>query len=155
MKTSKMNIDFAADTATIFGLKQKLLFTSSRNYCIPLGNYLELSKTSKNKVSDNKIVIYNENWSDKSYLEKKNIIWKLHRQFSHASYRKIESLLKDAAIKDKEAYAILTEVSNSCEICRKYKKAPYKPAVGLAIGHILAEIIAIDLKEWMDSPYKT
>ena len=35
-------------------------------------------------------------------------------------------------------YEILTEVSNSCELCRKYKRAPSKSVIYLSVKHTLA-----------------
>ena len=91
---------------------------------------------------------------------KKNItsiiyINRLHRQFSHASCRKIASLLKDASIHDKEIYEISTDVSNLCEICRRYKEALSIPVAGLSISDTSNETLAMDLKEWVFASSKT
>ena len=42
MKKAQATIDFTNDTVTIFGVTQKLFFTSSGHYCVPLGRHISL-----------------------------------------------------------------------------------------------------------------
>ena len=44
----------------------------------------------------NENLIFHNNCSDKSKEEKKIIVEKLHRQFSHSLYERLKELMKDA-----------------------------------------------------------
>ena len=149
MKKAEMNIDFRNDSVEIFGEKRKLLFTSSGHYCIPLGQHYASTNIDKEEV-----VLYG-NWSTYSMEDKKNKLIKLHRQFSHASYQRLEKLLKDAGIVEEDMFHLLQTITESCRICKQYKKTPARPVVGLSLAHVFNDTIAMDLKEWKEDSRKT
>ena len=70
MKKAEMNIDFTNDSVTIFGRTQKLMFTSSGHYCIPLGNSIN---TDIKPECDN-LTLFG---SAKSMEEKEKVMQKL------------------------------------------------------------------------------
>ncbi|XP_066911985.1 uncharacterized protein [Clytia hemisphaerica] len=151
MKKAEMNIDFIHDNVTIFGQTQKLMFTSSGHYCIPLG-YCTNDLNSNRKSECDSLALFG---STNSVEEKKGMMQKLHRQFSHAPYHRIKSLLKDAGVDDQENIDVLKKVCESCKICQVYKKTPQRPVVGLSMAHHLNETVAMDLKEWKEGSSKT
>lgn len=151
MKKAEMSIDFTNDEVTIFGHTQKLLFTSSGHYCIPLGN------STKNVVHDTKVDSESLSLfgSANSREEKEKIMLKLHRQFSHAPFNRLRSLLNDAGMDTKENLDVLKRICDSCKICQEYRKTPQRPVVGLSMAHRLNETVAMDLKEWKEGMSKT
>ena len=83
--------------------------------------------------------LYLEGWKGKNELEMKRVMYKLHLQFGHGSGDKIWKLTVDAKWSDGlkeedklEVKKLLMEVTNSCEVCRKYKRNPAKPVVGFS-----------------------
>ena len=93
-------------------------------------------------------VLFSKEFKQKSPVEKREIILKLHQQFSHASSERIKGLLANAGVTDVEHFKILDEIPVSCDICKIYKKAPPRPVVGLSLAKVFNETVAIDLKEW-------
>ena len=151
MKKAEMNIDFIHDNVTIFGHTQKLMFTSSGHYCIPLGHYTDDLKSDRKSECDSFALFGSANSVD----EKHGMMQKLHRQFSHAPYHRIKNLLKDAGVDDQENLDVLKKVCESCKICQVYKKTPQRPVVGLSMAHHFNETVAMDLKEWKEGSSKT
>jgi transposase InsO family protein len=84
---------------------------------------------------------------EKNKKQKNEIAWKLHKQFSHPSGKKMVNLAKSANIKDKEFLKMLEDLPDSCEICQRYKKASPRPVVGLSLATKFNETVAMDIKE--------
>ena len=84
---------------------------------------------------------------NKSISDKRQIVWKLHRQFSHADSGRIKSLLRNAGINDSDYFSILDEISETCDTCKHYKRAHARPIVGLSMAKTFNETVAMDLKE--------
>ncbi|KAK4317301.1 hypothetical protein Pmani_011614 [Petrolisthes manimaculis] len=117
MKKAQMKLDLENDIAVIHGKKVKLRCTSSGHYCLLLRDEQEVWKKTEEIMltlgSDEK--------------EKKKKIEKLHQQFGQPTCRRLIQLLKDGGIDDEMCFVHAEEVSNSCDICVKYKKTPSKP----------------------------
>ena len=73
---------------------------------------------------------------------------KLHRQFGHPSPVKLLKLLRDAGVNNSVLEKAVSEVSEKCEICFKFKRARPKPIVSLPMASRFNEVIAMDLKCW-------
>ena len=70
---------------------------------------------------------------------------KVHRYFGHKSGRKVyEMFAKAGKFKDKKK-AIL-ELLDNCSICRKMKKTPPRPRIGMPVANSFNEIVGLDLK---------
>ena len=117
IKKAEMSTDFSKDTVIIFGKTQKLLFTSSGHYCIPVGKQIELCTKLDLVNNDNNMIIFS-GWEHKSRKEKHDAMIKFHRQFSHPPTKRTITSLKDANVKDPETNDILNDASNSCDICQ-------------------------------------
>ena len=141
MKRFGVKLDLENDTANIFGKRVELETTSSGHYCLPLkeciipveGVYLAVG--------------------DKHPDEKKKVIQKLHRQFAHPSATSLKALLKSADVLDKESEEKITEITENCTICKRYKKTPSRPAVCLPLATRFNETVAMDLKEFKPGIY--
>lgn len=79
--------------------------------------------------------------------EKRKVLLKLHKQFSHASADRLQRLIHSSGNNDKECFTILQQIVYDCEICQKYKKTKPKPAVGLPLASEYNETVAVDLHE--------
>ena len=77
---------------------------------------------------------------------KKEII-KLHRQFGHCSEQKLLKLTESATIwEDRdETKKLVTEVSEECVICKRYKKRKLQPIVSLPLASELNHTVVMDL----------
>ena len=56
---------------------------------------------------------------------------KIHRVFGHPTTEKIGKLIKDSGEDDPVVMKILRNIHDNCSVCRKHKKNPSKPKVGL------------------------
>ena len=86
-----------------------------------------------------------------STKSKKEIAWKLHRQFAHAPTERIIKLLKSAKEpwnEDKDLFDALESVFKECETCNKYQTALPRPVVGLPMASKFKETVAMDIKTY-------
>ena len=138
MKKAGMTLDFSNDSAYILNRWVKLQCTSSGHYKLPL-----FDKRLNERMFEN--VMYTMTGDEK---EKKQKVKKLHHQFGHPSSKRLVQLLKDAGVNDDMCLVYAEEVSNNCEICKKYKKTPSRPVVGLNLAKDFNDVVSLDLKEW-------
>ena len=71
---------------------------------------------------------------------------KIHRVFGHPTTEKIAKLMKDSGEDDSVIIKILKKVHDHCSVCRKHKRNPSKPKVGLPKAREVNETVCIDLK---------
>ncbi|CAG2236725.1 unnamed protein product [Mytilus edulis] len=45
------------------------------------------------------------------------------------------------------------EITEGCDVCKKYKKTPARPVVSLPLATEFNEVVAVDLKEWKPNTY--
>lgn len=140
MKKAKVKLNVENDCAVILGKNIKLRCTLSGHYCIPLtteDNYSNVVKQVMFTVGSK---------SDES--EKQICVSKLHKQFGHPTVKRLSQLLKDAGIQDTDYFRFVEEITDNCNICRKYKRTPSRPVVSLPLARDFNEVVAMDLKEW-------
>ena len=78
----------------------------------------------------------------------KKVALKLHKQFGHPTSSKLINLIKKAGISNEKLIDEVNKVSNTCIICRKFRKPVSKPVVALPIASKFNEVISMDLKIW-------
>ena len=78
----------------------------------------------------------------------KDIACKLHRQFAHPSRKSLLKLINNAGIKDSNLEKEVSNVSNKCITCIKYRKPFNRPVVCMPLASEFNEMIGIDLKIW-------
>ena len=102
MKKANTILNFNNDTVTMFGHNQKLLFTASDHYRIPVGSHkIAIEKFSSEEVFQKPcITLVIKDLSQKSAKEKQEIVRKLHRQFSHCSSDKLKHVIISSGIYD-------------------------------------------------------
>src|SRR5215469_16111224 len=117
--------------------------------------HMRIELMNINKYEDNEeILMEKEWWKDENWKNKSK---KLHLQFGHASFIKLKELIKRGANnKEVQQEKIerwlkeLQKVCENCEICKKYKRNPSRPIVGLPISTRFNEVVAMDLGEIED-----
>lgn len=144
MKKAKMKLDLENDSASIFGKQVDLQCTSSGHYCVSL----EQPPTPVDTAVDVLVSTI-----QKTPMEKRRVIDKLHKQFAHPTSHRLKALLRDAGVEDDEYYRHIEEVADDCQVCKQYKKTPARPVVGLPVATEFNEVVAMDLKEWKKGVY--
>ena len=74
-----------------------------------------------------------------------SVIEKLHKQFAHPTAKRLKSLLEDAGGYTEEHFKCVDKVTECCEICKRYKKAPARPVVSLPLASKMIEAVVVDL----------
>ena len=75
-------------------------------------------------------------------------LFKRHRQFAHPPMKKLKSLLQDADQWQDEYSNLLEDMSNTCELCKRYAKTSSRPVVGLPTASQFNEKVSMNLKQW-------
>ena len=57
-------------------------------------------------------------------------------------------LLQDANFEDKESFKLVEDISNNCDICKKYRRTPSHPVTCMPLAREFNEVVAMDLKVW-------
>lgn len=144
MKKASMILDFKNDTVEAFGAKQRLIFTNSGHCSIPLN-----SKNTKEEVCvcavDN-IILTNEDNSDPDRKTILNNISKIHKQYCHPTAESLKSLIRTAGKYTSQIGSEIDRVTNSCEICVRYKQPGRKPVVCMPLAKDFNDTVAMDLK---------
>ena len=92
---------------------------------------------------DNDVFLMDE--CDKVEKEKK--ITKIHKVLAHPLPEILKQFFRNSSDNDKEVLDLVDEVHEKCNICRKFKKSPARPKVGLPVSSDFNECVALDLKE--------
>ena len=72
---------------------------------------------------------------------------KLHQQFSHASKEKLLKLIASSGCKDEEFVSCVKQCCEECKVCRRFRRPPLRPAVGLPVADRFNQVVSMDLKE--------
>ena len=78
-------------------------------------------------------------------MEKEEVL-KLHRYFAHRNGRKLWENLFQPAGRMKGKKKLVLQFLEHCEVCKKYKRTPPRPKVGLPKAKDVNEVVSIDLK---------
>ena len=70
--------------------------------------------------------------SDYLTNEPKELVYNLHRQFAHSTAQKLKNLPIDARRGDPNLLKCVDQVTEGCEICRKYKRRRPRPVVAFS-----------------------
>ena len=92
----------------------------------------------------------NENKSNK------DIALKLHCSFAHSFAEKLLKLINSSRKEWSENADLkreVKEITNNCEIYKRYKKAPPRPVVSLPMASHFQETVAIDLKYYQGQTF--
>jgi hypothetical protein len=90
-------------------------------------------------------VLFNED-DETQLTETEKEILKLHRYFSHRNGQKLWENLFQPARKLKGKKKLLLQFLDQCEVCKKYRRSPSSPKVGLPKAKDVNEVVSMDLK---------
>lgn len=144
MKHANIVLDFTQDMMIAFGQSIQLYTTFSGHYILPLTQPAQLLANVDKPSTQITLAVRSE-------MSNKDIAIKLHRQFAHPTKERLLSLLCKAGKTWSENTDLIKEVkeiSDNCDICKKYKKTPARPVVGLPMASMFLETVAMDLKEY-------
>ena len=144
MKRGGLKIDFGSDQLLAFGQEIPLLTTKSGLYALPLTKPKQLL-TNFNR-NENLTPITLRVTDSKTNVE---IAKKLHRCFAHPSSDRLLRMVNAAGeewANNENLKAEIRKISNDCDTCKIFKKAPPRPIVGLPMASEFNETVAMDLK---------
>ena len=142
MKRANIVLDFNNDSMLAFDQEIPLNTSNTGHYVI----YLSKPSQILHKIDDPSTHV---TLKCNNSLDNKQMALKLHRQFCHPSKEKLTSLVSKAGkpwCDNKDLINEITNVSNNCQVCMKYKKSPPRPAIGFPMASTFMETVALDLK---------
>jgi len=137
MKKADIVLHTREDRATIFGKNVNLNLTTSGHYCV------SLVRDPNIEVSEVLQVDLGEDVS-----QTKTKLLHLHRQFAHPNAEKLTQLLKGANSWRSHYAAILQEICESCDVCKRFKRGLARPVAALPKSTRFNQVVAMDLKKW-------
>ncbi len=142
MKKANTVLDFDQDRVIMCGEEQTLMKRSSGHYAIPITKSRQIIEQG---VIDNEFCLLSKNITIKD--DKEKIVLKLHKQFCHCSSDRLKRLIKASEIwkEDIEILNAVDKVTENCQICKIYKRAPPRPVVGLPLASDFNHTVAMDL----------
>ena len=148
LKKGKFTLEFGSDQ--LIGLGQKINLHTATNglYALPLTKNRQLMTNFVTSEDQSEFPIAFKVASVKS---DKEIALKLHRSFAHPSAERLLRMINAAGSQwssNENLKEEIRQVSENCEVCKIYKKAPARPAVGLPSASEFNEMVAMDLKQY-------
>lgn len=137
MKRAGIILDTTQDKAEIFGESVNLSRTSSGHYCV------SLRRTELPVERVHQVMVISDT-KDRGEIFRK--LRHLHRQFGHPCESKLETLLKNANVWDRQYGKLLSEVQSKCETCKVFRKVN-KPIVALSMATRFNQVVTMDLKK--------
>lgn len=144
LKRADAEIEFKTDTIVLLGEKMNVLVTSSGHLCVPLGN--------NDKSLSVKQVLFSTPLKPEDDSANERKITKLHKQFAHPSADRLKTLIRNAGMENAGIERIVNSVSEACDICKRFRKAPPRPAVGFPMATEFNETVAMDIKYILGQP---
>ena len=128
--------DYGNKTIEIYNTKQPMLYTSSGHIAIPINpHHADMNST---------VVMHTTTQNENSDV--KSTARKLHLQFGHPESTRLIKLVKDSGNTDTGLISAIEEISQTCDICKRYKKNAPRPIVSFPLAKVFNETVAMDLK---------
>ena len=145
MKKAYTVLNFNEDTVSMFREEHKLVKTSSGHYAIPLTTSRKIANSEDTYDVSKSYCFLTTNRNSRK--EKGSMVRKLHQQLCHCCSNKLKQLIKTSKLwkYDDEIVQLVDEISSTCDIYKKYKKAPLRHVVGLPLATKFTHTVAMDL----------
>ena len=141
-------IDVKREKVTMFGIDLPVSKSSNGHFLVNVMRTNKADATEEYFTKENvTFMMTAEDQLDKAQL------LKLHKQFGHASYDKLKSLLKAADRDSPETMKLLKEITEQCKICITYRRTPPTPKNCLPRAKSFNESVAVDLHQFKDGTY--
>ena len=138
LKRAHCKIDFVHDKVFMFGEEVPVKISRSGHYCVPLTN------DDKQETIHNILFTSPINPDDDKANQKK--VLKLHKQFAHPSSDRLKQLIWNSGVKDPVIDNIIYDVSQKCDVCKRFRRAPPRPVVSFPLATEFNETVAMDIK---------
>ena len=142
LKKARSQIDFINDKINILGQEVTLGISESGHYLLPLGRHKQVLIEADRK-ENSKITLH----ASASKLDPQETASKLHRQFAHPAPDKLVKLVQGQE-NSKDLVEAIKRVSDTCKICKEFRKPPPRPVVGFPMATRFGECVAMDLKQF-------
>ena len=130
----------------IINFEEETVFTTRTHEIFPLettvNGHLALPITNENILEDD---IFLMNDCDRKEKEKK--VTKIHKVLAHPHPNILKQFFKNSSENEKEVLEAVGAVTERCEVCRRFRKSPSRPKVGLPVSNDFNDCVALDLKE--------
>ena len=144
MKLAETHLDTKNDIVFMLGEEIPLITTSTDHYAVPISQNRTVLEVEKVKV-----VLF----SSKPNMSRQEIALKLHKQFAHPPAERLLKLLSNSEYgSDLELIQEIKEVSEKCDTCKKYKRTPSRPVVGMPMATKFNQTVAMDIKYMKGKP---
>ena len=134
MKRMGFIMDFKKEEVTVSSTGETFKLERSRN------NHLALP-LNLNVLDDEALIM-----EDCTEKESEKKVKKVHKVMCHPSFKTMSKFFQDSSGNRKEIMKIVKEVSNSCEVCKRFKKSPLRPKVGLPMSRDFNQCVSLDIK---------
>ena len=138
LKRDNAEIDFRTDSVSLLGEKVEVKVSKSGHLCVSL--------EPRRGAHNVKQVLFSSPLNVADTLGNEKKILKLHKQFAHPSAERLKQLIRNSGVTDTHLNEIVDNVSQSCDVCKRFQKSPPRPAVGFPLATEFNEIVAMDIK---------
>ena len=125
LKTEHATLDFQNYMLFIFNEAVPLITSDLGHYCLPLSRSIEEPQSPETI----KILLTSPINKEDDATECRKKITKLHKQFAYPHADKLKNLIKVAGTSSKYVLDMVQDVTNKCDLFKRYKHSPPKPAV--------------------------
>ena len=143
LKRGDAKVDIGASTMDFLGVHVPLLISSTGHMCLPISRSIDILDDESEKVISRLFFTSPIQGVGSDIKNKAN---KLHIQFCHPTAERLIDLIKKAGVCEQRVFDTIRDITSSCDVCIRNKKAPLRPAVGLPTATQFNEMVAIDLK---------
>lgn len=141
IKRGKGRLDFEKDEITILGETLPLNVCTSGHYSVSL--LPDETQYSGSKIQN---VLFTSPIKGTNGNEEKKKVLKLHKQFAHPNPEKLKTLIRNSGVHDKVIETLVDEVSQNCDVCKRFMKPAPRPVVGFPLASEFNDTVAMDLK---------
>ena len=138
LKKAHCQIDFVYDRVFMFGKEVNVKLSKTGHYCLPL--------TTNNKKESIQHILFSSPINPGDNTENHRKVTKLHKQFAHPSSKRLKQLIWNSGVKDSEIDGIIDNVTQNCDICKRFRRSPPRPIVNFPLASDFNETVAMDIK---------
>ena len=142
LKRAGCRMDFTRDRVILLGEEVPVKISSSGHYCVPL---MRNSDQYPRLVSQIMFSSPIHPDVDSVTVNKKKIL-KLHKQFAHPAPERLKKLIRNSGVDDDNIMKLVDNISDSCDICKRFRKPPSRPVVGFPLASEFNQTVAMDIK---------
>ena len=147
LNKAKAVIDFNNNLINMFGQDIPLLDTDSGHCMVSLKRPLDYNESSVRRI------MQATTFTSDDVTDNKRKILKVHKQFAHPSASRLKDLLRNSGVKEKKLLNLVDVITDNCDTCKKDKRCPARPVVGMPLANEFNQVVAMDLKVFAHDVY--